>query len=161
MELKAQHPLGSSVDRFLRAMHRHDAGRTLPILHASKLTTPQIAALELIVEPQTVSGIAAYLGLSRPATSQLIDKLVRAGFARRVEGVTDRRERNVILSAKGRTLVGRIAAARAARFDASLALLAPALAARLEAILNQVIAALGEPAARTGVRPSPARSRSR
>ncbi len=134
--------LGSGVYRFLSAMHRYDAGRTLPILHAAKLTTPQLAALEFARESRTVSMIATHLGLSRPAASQLIDKLVRGGLVRRVEGTLDRRQRNVILSAKGRALAGRIAAARAARFDASLAVLAPDLAARFASILDEVIGAL-------------------
>jgi DNA-binding MarR family transcriptional regulator len=137
-------------------MHRYDAGRTLPILHAAKLTTAQIAVLEFTRESQTVSTVATYLGLSRPATSQLIDKLVRSGLVRRVEGAMDRRQRNVILSAKGRGLVARIDAARAARFDASLAVLAPAVAARFESILAEVIDALGE----TGTPPPPSQSRS-
>ena len=145
--MKSDHPsVGLLVDRFLRAMHRYDSGRTLPILHAAKLTTPQIAVLEFIREPQTVSTVATYLGLSRPATSQLIDKLVRSGLIHRTEGATDRRERNVILSAKGRSLVDRIAAARAARFASSLEVLPPPVAARFHSVLEEVIAALGEAA---------------
>lgn len=146
--MKVQGPtgrsLGSLVYGFLSAMHRYDAGRTLPILHAAKLTTPQIAVLEFTRESQTVSTVATYAGLSLPATSQMIDKLVRGGLVRRIEGTTDRRERNVILSAKGKALVDRIAAARAARFDSSLGVLTPAVAARLESILDEVIGALDE-----------------
>jgi hypothetical protein len=51
------------------AMHRYHAGRTLPILHAVRLTTPQLAVLEFTRQPQTVSAVATYLGLSRPATN--------------------------------------------------------------------------------------------
>jgi DNA-binding MarR family transcriptional regulator len=131
----------------MSAMHRYDAGRTLPILQAAKLTTPQVAALEFARESRTVSGIATYLGLSRPATSQLIDKLVRTGLVRRLQGTIDRRERTVILTAKGKRLVERISAARAARFDSSLAALSPALASRFESILEEVIEALNEAAA--------------
>jgi DNA-binding MarR family transcriptional regulator len=165
VKLKGQagHALGSLVYRFMSAMHRYDAGRTLPILHAAKLTTPQIAVLEFTRESQTVSTIATYLGLSRPATSQLIDKLVRSGLVRRVEGTVDRRQRNVILNAKGRALIDRIAAARAARFDSSLALLAPALAARLESILDEVLGAFGEEGPPAAIRTAlpPARRRKR
>jgi DNA-binding MarR family transcriptional regulator len=138
-------------------MHRYDAGRTLPILHAAKLTTAQLAVLEFTREPQTVSAIAIYLGLSRPATSQLIDKLARGHLVHRIEGMSDRRERNVILSAKGKALVDRIAAARAARFDSSLAVLAPAVATQFELILAEVVDALGE----TGPPALPRPSRSR
>ena len=128
----------------MRAMHRYDAGRTLPILHAANLTTSQIAVLQFTREPQTVSAVARYLGLSLPATSQLIDKLVRGQLVRRVEGPTDRRQRNIALSGKGRSLVDRIASARAARFEASLAVLPAPVAARFSSILHQVISALAE-----------------
>ena len=130
--------------RFMHAMHRYDSGRTLPILHAARLTTPQIAVLEFTRESQTMSAVAIYLGLSRPATSQLVDRLVRVGLVRRAEGTVDRRQRHVILSAKGRSLVDRVAAARAARFDSSLAVLEPALVARLESVLSEVVGTLDE-----------------
>lgn len=133
--------LGALVARFLAEMHRYDAGRTLPILHAARITTPQLAALEFVREPKTMSAVAVHLGLSRPATSQLIDKLARGGLVRRTEGAIDRRERNVVLSAKGKSLVGRIAAARAARFNASLAVLSRPAAARLATALGAVVAA--------------------
>lgn len=139
-----QRPLGSLVYAFMTAMHRYDAGRTLPILHAAKLTTPQLAALEFTCEARTVSAVASHLGLSLPATSQLVDKLVTSRLVRRSEGTTDRRQRNIILSAKGAALVDRIAAARAARFDSSLAVLTPAMAARFESILTEVVDALAE-----------------
>jgi DNA-binding MarR family transcriptional regulator len=136
--------LGTLVDRFLRAMHRHDAGRTLPILHAAKLTTPQVAALEFIRETKTISAVAIHLGLSRPATSQLVDKLVRGGLVRRKEGATDRRQRHVILSAEGAALVDRLATARSARFAASLAALPTPVAARFHSVLEEVVGALIE-----------------
>ena len=66
------YPLGPLVCRFLGAMHRYDAGRALPILCAAKLTTPQLAVLEFTREHYTVSAVATCLGLSQPATSQLI-----------------------------------------------------------------------------------------
>ena len=85
-------------------VHRYDRGRTLPILHRAELTTPQLATLEVLCEPKTVSSVASDLGLSMPATSQMIDKLVRKKLVRRTELSTDRRQRSVVLSAKGRAL---------------------------------------------------------
>jgi len=81
------------VALFLGELHRFDAGRTLPLLHSAKLTTPQLAALEFVFELRTISSVASYLGLSRPATSQMVHKLVRRGLIRRSEGSVDRRER--------------------------------------------------------------------
>jgi len=153
--------LGTIVHRFLSAMHRYDAGRTLPMLHAAKLTTPQIAVLEYTRDSQTVSGVASYLGLSLPATSQLIDKLARSGLVRRIESTTDRRRRHVILTAKGREFVDRIAGARAARFDSSLTVLSLAVAARFGSILTEVIGALNEASLPTEGRSATPHARSR
>ncbi len=131
--------LGQLVGLFLGAMHHHDAGRTLPILHGAQLSTPQLAVLEFVRIPRTVSVVAEHVGLSRPATSQMISKLVRQKFVRRLENALDRRERRIVLAASGGSLLARIAAARAARFDASLALLSPAVARRLEEVLGKAV----------------------
>ena len=76
------------------------------------------------------------------ATSQLVDKLARARLVRRTLGTADRRQRYVTLAASGAALVERVAAARAARFKASLATVPAPLAARLSAVLAEVVAAL-------------------
>ncbi len=155
--------LGTLVYRFVDAMHRYDAGRTLPILHAAKLTTPQLAVLEFAREPRTVSAVAFYLGLSKPATSQLIDKLVRSHWVRRIQSQLDRRVRNIVLGAKGKALLDRIAFARAARFDASLAVLPPVMANRFESNLAEIVDALdkGAPQASSRSAHHPSRSRKR
>jgi DNA-binding MarR family transcriptional regulator len=140
--MKPLSDLGSLVGRFMAAMHRYDGGRTLPILHAARLTTPQLAALEFVRTPHTVSAVALHLGLSRPATSQMIDKLVRRRLVRRSEGAVDRREKMIVLSVTGKALVERIEHARAARFQASLAVLPAPIALRLQAVLQQVIETL-------------------
>jgi DNA-binding MarR family transcriptional regulator len=132
-------------------MHRFDHGRTLPILHASKLTTPQLVVLEFARVPCTVSAVANHIRLSRPATSQLVDKLVRLGLVRRDLGAEDRRERHVSLTSRGEALLRSVAAARAARFETSLAILPPSVAARLSKVLAEVVEILarqGVPAGR-------------
>jgi len=130
------------IGRFLSEMHRYDAGRTLPLMHAAKLTTPQLAVLEFVRVSRTVSAVAVHLGLSRPATSQMINKLVHRKLVRRSEGAVDRREKALIVSAKGIALLERISAARAARFEASLAVLSPRAAARLRRALEETVAEL-------------------
>jgi DNA-binding MarR family transcriptional regulator len=127
------------VTLFMGEMDGFDAGRTLPLLHAQKLTTPQLAALEFVFEGRTISAVASYLGLSRPATSQMLDKLVRRGLVRRSEGATDRREKAVVLSAKGRALLKRIAAARSARFTKSVSALPKRTASRLKGALREAL----------------------
>jgi DNA-binding MarR family transcriptional regulator len=135
-------PLGHLVARFMGEMHRFDVGRTLGIMHSAKLTTPQMGVLEFVRSPRTVSAVALHVGLSLPATSQMIEKLVRRRLVRRSESAVDRRERAVVLSASGKALLERIARARSARFEASLAVLPPRAAARLEAVLIEVVGAL-------------------
>jgi DNA-binding MarR family transcriptional regulator len=135
--------LGELVVGFMRAMHRHDGGRTLPLLHRSGLTTPQLAMLELLRAPLTVSALAQRLGLSKPATSQMVDKLVRKRLVHRSEGSVDRRQRSLVASGKGRALLGRVTAARTARFEASLAPLPRELQGRLRRVLADVVVALG------------------
>jgi DNA-binding MarR family transcriptional regulator len=141
-------------------MHRYDAGRTLPILHAAKLTTPQFAVLEFAREPRTVSAVALHLGLSKPATSQLIDKLVRGHLVLRIQSTEDRRRRTVTLSAKGKTLLARVAVARAGRFDASLAVLPRSIAMEFELLLAEIVDILGKSAPRNAGRPRTRASRS-
>ena len=131
--------LTTLVTFFLGEMHRFDAGRTLPLLHAAKLTTPQLAALEFVFERRTISAVASYLGLSRPATSQMIHKLVRRGLVRRFEGATDRREKAVVLTPKGRALLEKIAAARSERFAGSVSVLPKRTASRLKGALREAL----------------------
>jgi DNA-binding MarR family transcriptional regulator len=142
--------IGQLIHAFMAELHRHDRGRTLPLLHRAGLTTPQLATLEALRQPQTPSAVARDLGLSRPATSQMIEKLVRKHLVHRTEGRVDRRQRSVVLSPRGRALVERIHEARAARFEASLAALPAAIRARLAAALGEVVGALrAAPAARS------------
>jgi DNA-binding MarR family transcriptional regulator len=131
--------LAGLVGRFMHAMHRYDGGRTLPLLHAAKLTMPQLAVLEYVVVARTVSAAADYAGLSRPATSYMIDRLVRSGYVRRSEGVKDRRERSVSLTAKGSALLEKVHAARVARFEASLGVLGLRVAGRLQTALAEAV----------------------
>jgi DNA-binding MarR family transcriptional regulator len=141
------------VTLFLSEMHRFDAGRTLPLLHAAKLTTPQLAALEFVFERRTISEVASYLGLSRPATSQMIHKLVRRGLVRRSEGDADRREKAVVLTGKGRVLLEKIAAARSKRFAASVSMLPKRTASRLKGALRETVQHMdGESATEKGLR---------
>jgi DNA-binding MarR family transcriptional regulator len=156
MKAKSQlrDPLGRLVTRFLSEMHRFDAGRTLPLLHESEITTPQLAVLQFATQPRTISALSDHLGLSLPATSQMVQKLVERGLICRSEGVVDRREKRVVLAAPGETLLGAIAAARAARFEASLACLPPPVAARLESALREASDALQHAALEPAAAPS-------
>ena len=158
MKLYANPPhnrLARLVVRFVSAMHRYDDGRTLTLMHTEKLTTPQLAVLEFVRAPRTVSAIAVHVGLSRPATSQMIHKLVKRRLVRRSEGTLDRREKAVELSASGITLLEKISRFRASRFRASLAALSPATAGRLGMALEGVVAELERTSEKLANRRSP------
>jgi len=142
MEPLVEISVGSIVYRFMRALHRHDGRRTLALFHAARLTTPQLAVLEFLAVPRTMSAVSDHLGLSKSATSQLVDRLARQGLLQRSENAEDRRERHVALSDKGTDLAAQVTAARVARFNAALSTLPPDLAARFAAVLGEVNAAL-------------------
>ena len=146
---KQRGQLGGLVAAFMAEMHRYDHGRTLPLLNRANLTAAQLAMLEVLRQPQTMSAVARTLGLSRPATSQMIEKLVQKKLVRRTEGAADRRQRTVELSPRGKALRESIHAARALRFEASLAVLPPPLRDRLAKVLGEVAEAFHR--ARAGV----------
>ena len=128
-------------------MHRHDAGRTLPLLHAARLNTPQLAVLEFVRTPRTVSAIADHIGLSRPATSQLVNKLVRRHLVRRSENTEDRRQKTILLNRPGAAWLEKVEDARVARFETSLALLPATTATRLAQALADAVAAMEQSSA--------------
>lgn len=134
-------PLAGLVSRFLSEMHRYDAGRTLRLLHESSITTPQLAVLEFVRVSRTLSAIADHIGLSRPATSQMVSKLVYRRLVRRSEGRSDRREKAIEITAKGIALIESISTARTARFESSLSALPARTAGRLRSALAEAVAA--------------------
>ncbi|MDP1891457.1 MAG: winged helix DNA-binding protein [Gemmatimonadaceae bacterium] len=85
-----------------------------------KLTFPQlkllrIVALEIV---QSVSEVAAFLGVSKAAASKAVDGLVRRRLLKRSEGKPDRRSIHVSLTAQGQRLMTEYHAARDARLGA-------------------------------------------
>ena len=80
------------------------------ILHYSRETGLSVIHLNVLFyvsHQQTlpVSEIAAKLGITRSAASQLIDHLVKKGYLSRKEGYPDRRLRQIRLAEKGLALV--------------------------------------------------------
>ena len=53
----------------------------------------------------TVSDLSRHMEVSAPAASQLVDKLVEAGYVSRVENRDDRRIRNIEITPRGLKLV--------------------------------------------------------
>jgi DNA-binding MarR family transcriptional regulator len=91
---RADHPLLLACRELARAMDRFDeaAGAALA------LGRSDLRALNLLEHgPLRASALARELGLTRPAVTALIDRLVGAGFAQRVAVAGDRRATGVEL----------------------------------------------------------------
>jgi DNA-binding MarR family transcriptional regulator/ribosomal protein S18 acetylase RimI-like enzyme len=67
---------------------------------------PLLATLEAR-EPQTIGELAQALGMSQPAVSKIVERLVDAGLVDVSRGDTDRRQKRVLLSAAGRRTLER------------------------------------------------------
>jgi DNA-binding MarR family transcriptional regulator len=79
-----------------------------------QLTFPQFKLLKLVAMAgaQTLGDVAAFLGVSNPAASKAVDKLVRRGLLGRSEGETDRRAIQLSLTPASRRLLAAYDAAK-------------------------------------------------
>lgn len=73
----------------------------------SRLTFSQLKLLQLlsVAKTQTIGELAAFLGVSNPAASKMVDKLVQRGFLSRAVGERDRRSAHVSLRQSSRRLL--------------------------------------------------------
>ena len=78
----------------------------LKVMNSLELTIPQAMTLKLLHEGgvHSVGDIAKRTGLSKPATSHLVDRLVRMGLVERTEDPNDRRQKQIDVSQKGENL---------------------------------------------------------
>ncbi len=106
--------LGSTLV-FSRAVSQVVDAQVLSETAQDRLTAPQFTVLRLVdQQPHTIGEVAALLDVSNAAASKTIDRLVRRGLAARREGSSDRRATEVRLTERGRGLMARYEAARAA-----------------------------------------------
>jgi DNA-binding MarR family transcriptional regulator len=115
------------------------------------LTVPQLRAL-LFVRRHPGAGLsmlAEHLGVSLPAASGLVDRLVRGDLLERTTDPTERRRIRLQLTAAGVELLGRSHLLVRARLSADLATLTPAELRRLGSALET----LSTLAVDDGVRP--------
>src|SRR5262245_37005146 len=70
----------------------------------SQLSVPQFRALIFasVFERPSLSDLAEHLGLSLPAASRMVDRLVRRGLLQRFDGVRDRRLIALVATRKGK-----------------------------------------------------------
>jgi DNA-binding MarR family transcriptional regulator len=79
-----------------------------------QLTLTQIRLLKLVSLPgtHTITGIAAFMGISKAAASKAADRLVRGALMRRVEGEKDRRAAHLSLTQAGKRILQKFESAR-------------------------------------------------
>ncbi len=95
----------AEMQSFQRANHSAMAEWVQLDLTMAQVKTLMVLAAE---PPVTASQLANLLGLGRPATSILIDRLVRDGLVGRTEDPVDRRRVLVALTTTGNDLVTRL-----------------------------------------------------
>jgi DNA-binding MarR family transcriptional regulator len=133
--------LSELVNEFLSYVHRRAAGDSLAIMNEAGLTMPQLVTLHMLAHAggRSVGTIAACLRLSPPATSHLVDRLVRARLVARTEDPEDRRQKRLAITETGRALVERINTERSREVSTVLARINPALRRQFAEVLERVV----------------------
>ena len=108
---------------FARIMLKMMTAETLD----SDITMSQFQALRHIAQHGscTIGGLAEGLGISQPAATMLVDRMVRRGLVRRVPGRSDRRQAELTLTPRADELLARAEAERAQRLSKILSLMKP------------------------------------
>ena len=111
--------LEHTSDLFVAVIEKLLTQRMLDESFEHQVTPSQLVALRYLSlnESSLMSDVAAGLGISFPAATKTIDRLVRKELATRVEDPRDRRVVRIRLTGKGRGLVEEIYRERARRFD--------------------------------------------
>lgn len=128
------------VDRILQVVPRtmRRIRTEMRTAGTGSLTVPQLRAL-LHVRRRPGSGLsplADHLGMSLPAASGLVDRLVRADLIERSADPVERRRIQLRLTPSGAELVGRAHLLVRARLSADLAALSPTDLAQLASALD-------------------------
>lgn len=138
-------PYNDPLDEVINLLfiYSHEMQRTTAVEWWSlELTMAQAKVLfTLAFEGQaTIGKIAETLGVGPPTASHLVDRLVQAGLAERVEQSTDRRYTLASLTSQGETMVRRLRQGRIDRLHSWLAQLdeqdVAALRQGLEALIR-------------------------
>jgi DNA-binding MarR family transcriptional regulator len=128
----------------LEILHAHAMSRVFPRIagemHMRDMSFSQLTAIMHIFMngPQTISEIARSVDLTHNAASRMVERLVSAGLLSRREDPTDRRQKKVELTERGRAFPP---ALRQNTLDAYMQLLAgtdPALIDRLQAAIEDI-----------------------
>lgn len=136
--LAAVRAIGASTDAYRRA-----------VATAVDLGTADLVALSLLQreEPQRASQIGEWTGLTPGSVTALLDRLESRGFLTRIRPTHDRRSLDVCLTAEGRALGAAVINALLPAMDRIAAEVGPHGCRTALAVLEKIIAALGDLAA--------------
>lgn len=146
--------------RLFGLVRRSSAGESTALMHRRGLTMAQVVTLHVLYRGDlSISALAERLGMSLPATSQLVDRLVDADLLGRAEDPADRRVRRLHLRPAGRQLLERLNELRLREIEEAFTALAPETRARLGAAVGAAVEELEATlASRPGRGASPRRS---
>ena len=134
---------GETLNRFAEAMFRLMVERYQSHLNEMDLTMVQAQVLRLLHRGSLSTGeLAAGLGISAPAVTQLTDRLLRKRLIERRSAPGDRRSVMVILTIKGKRAVERFREKRGDILRVALDSLPAAERAQAIASLGKMVAAM-------------------
>lgn len=142
----------NSLDALIPVMHAFMAlvgppsdSQSLELLNDAGLTIPQMLTLHALIANGSlaVSEVAQVIGLSRAATSQMVERMVQAKLVDRVEDERDRRHKQVSISPRGMELMRKLRDLRVANLQRLLAALSSATRERFCEVLRLVVIELG------------------
>jgi DNA-binding MarR family transcriptional regulator len=130
-------------DLFVAIVEKLMTQRMLDQNFDQQVTPAQLLALRYLSlnESSLMSDVAEGLGISFPAATKTIDRLVRKELASRVEDPHDRRVVRIRLTERGKTLVAEVYEERARRFAGVLERLDPSARDGLHTTMGAFISA--------------------
>ena len=119
-------------------------------LTRGEITLPQLSAMECLARhgARPMNEIARELGISRPAATGLINRLIAQQLAKREHDTRDRRIVRVTITPKGRRMVANIWTQKRRTLVRVFGQIAPHERAQYLKTLERVVAILSQPAAR-------------
>ena len=137
---------GQRMIALLPQMLRGFARRESNDLSRGKITIPQLGALEyLSARRETpMNELARHLGVTRPAVTGLVDRLIAQGLVGRQGDLSDRRVVRVNLTPKGRRALENIWGQKRRMIQQVFGRISPADRAQYLATLEQVVEILLE-----------------
>ena len=108
-----------SANAFATAVHTILEEGLLHEIAGEKVSLPQLKLLTLVAhtEPHSVGDVAAFMGVTKAAAGQTVEKLVRRGWLRRTVEQTDRRTAVLSLTKSGEQLLDAYESARNKRLN--------------------------------------------